>query len=140
MSAVQLHGQETPELVDRLCKERILVTKTLFINGNPSLKAAKDYNPSAFLIEHAGGTLPGGNALDWDWKQVRKFGEAHPLVLAGGLSPINVTDAIQAALPDVVDVSSGVESIPGQKDIRKVRDFVAAVANTKISKIFRKIY
>jgi phosphoribosylanthranilate isomerase len=140
LNAVQLHGQESPALVNRLRKEDILIIKTLFINGEPSLKAAQNYDATAFLVEHSGGRLPGGNAMDWNWGIVKDFGKTHPLVLAGGLTPDNVSDAITACLPEVVDVSSGVESIPGQKDIKKVRNFVAAVANTKINRMYRKIY
>ena len=140
LKAVQLHGQESPDLVNRLLKEDMLVIKALFMGGDPSLKAAKDYNATAFLVEHAGGKLPGGNALDWNWETVKGFGETHPLILAGGISPNNVSDAITASLPDVVDVSSGVESTPGQKDIKKVRALMAAVGGMKIDKIIRKIY
>ena len=140
LKAVQLHGQEPPELVSRLRKEDILVIKALFMGGKPSLKDAPDYQANAFLVEHAGGKLPGGNALNWNWETVKDFGKAHPLILAGGISPDNVSDAIAASLPDVVDVSSGVESTPGQKDIKKVQALVAAVANAKTNKIYRKIY
>ncbi len=140
LNAVQLHGQESPELVGRLAKEGLLVIKALFVDGTPSLSAAPQYDVDAFLVECAGGPLPGGNALDWDWASVRHFGKNYPLVLAGGLSADNIGDAIGAALPDVVDVSSGVESSPGQKDIEKIKSFFRAMDQCKVNKSYRKIY
>lgn len=140
LSAVQLHGQEPPELVRRLADEGLLVIKALFSGGEPSLAAVSQYDAAAFLVECAGGPLPGGNALDWDWASVRHFGEHYPLVLAGGLSADNICEAIAAALPDVVDVSSGVESRPGQKDIEKIKSFFSAMDQCKVHQSFRKIY
>ena len=140
LNAVQLHGQESPELVSRLAKEGLLVIKALFTGGEPSVTAASEYDAAAFLVECAGGPLPGGNALDWDWASVRHFGKNYPLVLAGGLSADNIGDAIAAAMPDVVDVSSGVESSPGQKDIEKIKSFFRAMDQCKVNKSYRKIY
>jgi phosphoribosylanthranilate isomerase len=140
LGAVQLHGRESPDLTRRLRREGLLVIKALFIDGTPPLSAASRYNADAFLVECAGGPLPGGNALHWDWASVRPFGKKYPLVLAGGLSTENIGDAIGAALPDVVDVSSGVESGPGQKDIEKIKSFFSAIDQCKINKSFRKVY
>jgi len=140
LNAVQLHGQESPELVSRLAKEGLLVIKALFTGGEPSITAASKYDAAAFLVECAGGPLPGGNALDWDWASVRNFGKKYPLVLAGGLSADNIGDAIAAAMPDGVDVSSGVESSPGQKDIEKIKSFFRAMDQCKVNKSYRKIY
>lgn len=140
LNAVQLHGQESPELVSRLAKEGLLVIKALFTGGEPSVTAASKYDAAAFLVECAGGPLPGGNALDWDWASVKHFGEQYPLVLAGGLSADNICEAIEAAMPDVVDVSSGVESSPGQKDIEKIKSFFRAMDQCKVNKSFRKVY
>ncbi len=140
LNAVQLHGKESPGLVHRLASQGLLVIKALFMGGEPSLAAAPEYDAAAFLVECAGGPLPGGNALDWDWASVKRFGERFPLVLAGGLSANNVCQAIEAALPDVVDVSSGVESSPGKKDTQKIKSFFRAVNQCQVNKPFRKIY
>lgn len=126
LSAVQLHGHESPELVDRLCREELLVIKGLFMERDPSVEAASDFRASAFLVECGKGVLPGGNAIGWDWGSARSFGEKYPLILAGGLTPENVSEAVAAASPDAVDVSSGVESSPGRKDAAKVAAFVRA--------------
>jgi phosphoribosylanthranilate isomerase len=138
--AVQLHGQESPELVRRLCNENLRVIKALFIDGTPSLKDAKTYPASAFLVECARGKLPGGNAIQWNWDQAKRFGEKHPLIIAGGLSPDNVSHAIKVSSPHAVDVSSGVESSPGYKDIDKVSLFFDAVFRCRVNKKAEKIF
>ncbi len=134
LSAVQLHGKETPELAARLRAERLIVVKALFINGAPSLERAPDYPDAAFLVECAKGPLPGGNAMAWRWDTAKEFGAGRPLVLAGGLSPGNIQDAILDASPDAVDVSSGVESAPGRKDPEKIKAFVERVRAARVVK------
>ena len=140
LSTVQLHGQESPELVRRLRNQNLQVIKALFIDGNPSLKDAENYPASAFLVECGQGRLPGGNALQWNWDQAKSFGEKHPLIIAGGLSPENVSHAIRVSWPHAVDVSSGVESSPGHKDIDKVTLFLNAVFRCSFNKKTEKIF
>jgi phosphoribosylanthranilate isomerase len=125
---VQLHGRETPDLVARLRAEGLCVVKALFAERAPSLDTASAYPASAFLVECGQGPLPGGNAQTWDWARTAAFGKRHPLILAGGLTPENAAQAVRAASPDAVDVSSGVEASPGRKDIRKVSQLIAAVS------------
>ena len=140
LRAVQLHGQESPDLVEALSAEGLIVIKALFVDGRPALDQAARYPASGFLVECAGGPLPGGNALQWTWSDARRISSDRPVVLAGGLSPENVGEAIEAGIPDAVDVSSGVETAPGQKDIDKVTAFCRAVAaNDQITprRIFR---
>ena len=84
LTAVQLHGREAPEVVQKLRQAGLTVVKALFVDGTPPLTAAGDYRASAFLIECAKGALPGGNALTWRWDRARSFGFNHPLILAGG--------------------------------------------------------
>ena len=128
LRGVQLHGQETPELVAALSAEGLVVIKALFVNGTPGLEQAPRYRASAFLVECAGGPLPGGNALQWDWSVARSIPGDVGVVLAGGLTPANVGQAIASGRPDAVDVSSGVERAPGRKDIDQVAAFCRAVA------------
>lgn len=127
VKVAQLHGLESEDLVKRLREEGVRVIKVLFVNGAPALDAAPDYSPSAFLVECAGGILPGGNAKTWDWSVAASFCTEHPVALAGGLNPENVAQAIEAASPDALDVSSGVEASPGRKDLEKVKRFLEAV-------------
>jgi indole-3-glycerol phosphate synthase/phosphoribosylanthranilate isomerase len=127
LSAVQLHGAESPSLVERLRQEGMTVIKALFAKKAPFIADASQYPASAFLVECGQGPLPGGNALAWDWQAAQAVGRPVPLVLAGGLDAANVAAAIGSCLPDAVDVSSGVESTPGRKDLHKAAAFIQAV-------------
>jgi len=130
LSMVQLHGRESPELAVRLTAEGVGVIKALFVGGRPGFEDAPGFEVDGYLVECAKGPLPGGNAMAWDWGAARDFGHLHPLVLAGGLSPDNVAEAICAALPAGIDVSSGVEMSPGRKDPDKVARLITAVQGT----------
>ncbi len=130
LGAVQLHGQEAPELVRRLRAENRHVIKALFSGRAPALNAAPDYHASAFLVECGKGELPGGNALTWNWEEALTVDRTQPLILAGGLDPANIAQAIQKAQPDAVDVSSGVEAKPGRKDLKQVARLIDAVRAT----------
>ena len=112
-------------------REGLFVIKALFADRTPGFEQAAQYAASAFLVECGQGPLPGGNARVWKWSQAASFGERNPLILAGGLSPENAGQAVHAAWPDAVDVSSGVEISPGCKDIRKVEELIAAVATAE---------
>lgn len=140
LRAVQLHGLESSELAEKLLKEKLLVIRGLYVNKEPLIGSADSYRASAYLVECAGGPLPGGNALTWDWGSAAEICRQKPVVLAGGLNPENVCHAIKAALPSAVDVSSGVEAAPGIKDISKVKAFVEAVAKTSLPKNPHKIF
>lgn len=133
LRGVQLHGDESPEMVRLLRAIGLVVLKTFFTNAHPSLARIDEYPATASLVEAAGGPLPGGNALTWDWSVTRGLSRKMPLVLAGGLNPGNVKEAIEGARPDAVDVSSGVEAHPGTKDLEKVRSFLAKVRETPLT-------
>lgn len=126
LTGVQLHGQETQDLIQRLLNENLLVIKGLFIQKKPNISEVSLFKASAYLVECGKGKLPGGNAMAWNWSHALDFGKKHPLILAGGLDPTNIVTAINQCLPDAVDVSSGVEISPGIKDILKVSLFIAA--------------
>jgi phosphoribosylanthranilate isomerase len=140
LTAVQLHGRESPDLVNALLAENILVIKALFTAGAPAFSDAQKYRASAFLVECGKGVLPGGTALTWDWQQARKISETYPVILAGGLSPGNVSQAIAACRPAAVDVSSGVEKAPGIKDLAKVKAFLESVSGCTIEKYLTRIF
>lgn len=145
LNAVQLHGRESPELASRLFNENLVVIKALFVEGEPSLEQAANYEASAYLVECGRGKLPGGNALEWNWEKAKTFGENYPLILAGGLAPENICLALQASAPDAVDVSSSVESGPGRKDLERVKSFIDAVSHCAfeekmIKKNLRRIF
>ena len=125
LTAVQLHGQEPPALVEKLAKKNLLVIKALFAVKKPDLADALLYTAASFcLVEYGKGILPGGNAEAWDYSVSAEMNTRVPLMLAGGLSCENIQHAICLAKPGAVDVSSGVEKIHGVKDIKKVTAFI----------------
>jgi len=128
LQAVQLHGRESPHLASRLAAEGLLVIKARWINGYPSLENAAEYPATAFLVEGRRGKLPGGNALEWDWRAAAGLDKKFPLIVAGGLSPDNVMQAAMQSKACALDVSSGVELRPGCKNLDRVRDFLFQTA------------
>jgi phosphoribosylanthranilate isomerase len=131
LGGVQLHGNESAELVARLRRTfDLTVIKVLFAAKEPRMNDAGRYKPNAFLVEAGKGVLPGGNAETWDWAGAKLLTGAYPTILAGGLCPENLEQAVTACLPDAVDVSSGVESAPGRKDLAKVQRFIDALDRT----------
>jgi phosphoribosylanthranilate isomerase len=127
----QLHGNESPELITGLRNNSSArIIKALFTKKMPQLKDAGKYTVDGYLAECGKGRLPGGNAMAWNWAAAREFARRYPLVLAGGLAPDNVAQAIAACRPDAVDASSSMETVPGQKDLKKVRQFISQVRQT----------
>jgi len=84
--------------------------------------------------------MPGGNAEEWDWSAAEKIRENRPVILAGGLDPDNIAQAVTRAKPDAVDVSSGVEAAPGQKDMGKVKAFLEALSQADLAYPKRRIF
>ena len=143
LTAVQLHGRETPSDVSQLKKDGLRVIKALFQKREPSFQAVSLFRPSAFLLECGKGQLPGGNAEVWNWAGAKMITAFTPMILAGGLTPENVGRAIALSQPQAVDVSSGVEAYPGQKDFSKIKAFVTAVdsmASTGSEEETRRIF
>jgi phosphoribosylanthranilate isomerase len=131
LDMLQLHGAETPK---RVAAIRSIwnrsVMKALPIATADDCTAAALYAPlvDLFLFDAkppAGG-LPGGNALAFDWKLLAGKSFTRPWMLAGGLTPDNVAEAIEISGAQMVDVSSGVESSPGVKSIEKITAFCRA--------------
>ena len=140
LQAVQLHGMESPELVEQIAAEGVLVIKALFSHREPIFKDAANFPAAAFLVECGEGPLPGGNARAWDFSLLKNFRETFPLVLAGGLSIANIGEAIHQSRPDAVDISSGVEREPGKKDLVKVKQFITAVRTVRMATSNRRIF
>lgn len=123
LSAVQLHGHETPEYVARLSSIRSW--KAFRVDWSFQAASLAAYDVDAFLLDGAG-AAPGGNAATFDWARAREAREFGRVILAGGLDPDNVAAAIRAVEPWGVDVASGVESAPGRKDQARMRQFIEA--------------
>jgi indole-3-glycerol phosphate synthase/phosphoribosylanthranilate isomerase len=126
LDVLQLHGQEEPEALDRLPRR---VLKAVRVgDGFMPEEALRYEGRAAGILLDTRSESPGGSGRPFDWSLARRVRErASFLALAGGLTPENVHVALAAVRPDVVDVSSGVESSPGRKDPAKVSAFVEAV-------------
>jgi len=140
LRAVQLHGVESPSTAEAIKKMNVKVIKAIFMNGTPEPSEMVNYNVDAFLLEAPQGPIPGGTGMRWDWSLVKNLSRSYPVILAGGLNPENVTEAINASLTDAVDVSSGVESAPGIKDIDKVSRFIKSVKSCSFHTTRRILY
>ena len=128
LGAVQLHGNESPQLVAQIRKNSVaVVIKALFEKKAPDFSLAATFKPDAFLVECGQGLLPGGNAETWNWTTAATLKTSKPVMLAGGLTAENVVAAANSARPAAVDVSSGVEKTPGRKDVHRVKQLIATV-------------
>ena len=122
LKGAQLHGTESPAAV-RWIAERVGMTIKAFPAGHPGLALAPDYAADLILLDAA---FPGSGQV-FDWRLAQNVPDGTRLVLAGGLTPENVVDAIAQVRPWGVDAATGVEAEPGRKDPRKLRAFIAAV-------------
>ena len=124
LDTLQFHGNESPGYCRRFSQKTI---KAFRVRDAASLKLLPDYETDAWLLDSfasdkLGGT---GSAFNWDLAvEAKKFGRA--IILAGGLNPENVAEAVRRVRPYAVDVSSGVESGPRKKDHVNLRAFVQA--------------
>ncbi|MBP0493839.1 phosphoribosylanthranilate isomerase [Roseomonas indoligenes] len=132
LDMLQLHGAETPERAAALRQRFALpVMKVLGIATPADLDALDAFAPvaDAFLLDAKpppGATLPGGNAVRFDWSLLAGRPIPRPWLLAGGLTPENVAEAVRATGAPGVDVSSGVERARGVKDPARIADFLRA--------------
>lgn len=129
LDLLQLHGEEPPEALEGLSRPAL---KAVRVGPRFTAEEALRYSKTAQGIvvdtRLPGQTLmPGGTGVPFDWSLVANLAEQVPfLMLAGGLSPTNVAEAVRAVRPDAVDVSSGVERMPGRKDPERVKAFIEA--------------
>ena len=140
LDMLQLHGAESPDRVAALrARFGLPVMKAVGIREPADLKqiAAFEEVADQLLIDakpptgglREGGTyLPGGNALSFDWRLIAGRRWARPWMLAGGLTPENVAEAVRLTGASQVDVSSGVERAPGVKDLARITAFIRAAS------------
>lgn len=129
---IQLHGKETP---DRTAEIRDLyglpVIKAIPVARRKDLLQVRPYHDAADIIlfdakppDNVVVTLPGGTGIAFDWSILSGIKVPMPWMLAGGLNPDNVADAITTTRAEMVDVSSGVETGPGLKDPQRIKTFI----------------
>lgn len=133
LDMLQLHGNESPSRVAEVrARYGLPVMKAVGVAGPDDLAVLTDYSLVAdqILVDAKppkGADLPGGNGLAFDWRLLVGRKWLRPWMLAGGLTAENVAEAVRLTGARQVDVSSGVESVPGVKDTSKIAAFVAAV-------------
>jgi phosphoribosylanthranilate isomerase len=137
LDLAQLHGDETPEMLasfnGKAFKAIRLSSSESFDPSVPLRESVTESVDSpAMLIDAAVKGIYGGSGVTADWTAAAELAKKYPLLLAGGLTPENVADAVSQVRPWGVDVASGVESAPGEKDAGKMSAFVKAVKRLEI--------
>jgi phosphoribosylanthranilate isomerase len=130
LDALQLHGSESPEFCRRLAGAGIPFAKAVPVNASKSLAALPNYFTDTIILDSCAGGTFGGTGKPFPWKFAPEFVRHHPrvtVILAGGLTPQNVAEAVRLVRPRGVDVTTGVEASPGRKNASQVRAFIEAV-------------
>ena len=127
LNILQFHGDETPEDCSRY---PVMTLKAFRVKGEETLQQLEAYPTAGYLLDAYVKDSLGGTGATFNWDlavRAQEFGK--PILLAGGLTPDNVADAVRRVQPFGVDVSSGVESEPGRKDPARMKTFVEAAKN-----------
>lgn len=136
LEVIQLHGRESPErLADVRRRYGIETWKAVAVRSRADLAGAARYRGAADRILYDaktpdGAALPGGMGLRFDWRLLDGFRHPLPWALSGGLDEGSVSEAVGMTGATLVDVSSGVESAPGVKDVDKIAAFLLSVARS----------
>ena len=125
LNAIQLHGNEPPNIINKL--KDIKTIKAFRIQNEEDINPITKYKPDAILLDGYSKNQMGGTGTSFDWKIVKKLKTSIPIIVAGGLTHLNVSQAIKIVNPYGVDVSSGVEAAPGNKDKKLIKKFIDAV-------------
>lgn len=136
---LQLHGSETPERVREIARlSGLKVIKAVRVASETDVAAADAFTDGcAFLLFDAkppaddATALPGGNGVPFDWRALTGIADETAYMLSGGLDPDNVSEAVDRTGAPMVDVSSGVERAPGDKDPDLIRDFIQAAKSDR---------
>jgi phosphoribosylanthranilate isomerase len=123
LDMLQFHGKESPEYCAQF-KDSYKIIKAFRIQDKKSLESINNYDVDYYLLDTHVDGLKGGTGKTFDWKLIEGYELLRPVILSGGLTPENVGSAIQNVAPYGVDVSSGVEALPGKKDLKLMKEFV----------------
>lgn len=126
LDILQFHGSETPEYCSSF-KEKYKVIKAFRLKTKDDLKDVNSFDTDYYLFDTYENGSAGGTGKRFDWAILKDFEILRPMILSGGLDPENVERAIKEVAPYGLDVSSGVESAPGKKDIKLLKKFVENV-------------
>ncbi|QPJ65653.1 MAG: phosphoribosylanthranilate isomerase [Candidatus Nitrohelix vancouverensis] len=125
LDAVQLHGDESPSYCKKIRARSVI--KAIRVRGLESLSGLDQYPVAAFLLDAFSESARGGTGKTFDWPLALKAKKAGPVILAGGLTPSNVYQAVRQVKPYAVDICSGVEATPGIKDNKKLEALFKAL-------------
>lgn len=135
LTGVQLHGQESPQFCQDLRRvlPQVELIKALRVRTAETLVHAKAYGSEVdtLLLDAFAATALGGTGETWDWSWVEQFEGDRPWLLAGGLTPQNVSNAVAQTHPTGIDLSSGVETVPGDKNLKLVEQLFRVVQSIK---------
>jgi phosphoribosylanthranilate isomerase len=123
LNALQFHGDEPPGFCQKFAAKSI---KVIRVRDEESLRSAAEYDVDALLLDTYTDESRGGTGRTFDWSLAVRAKEflSLPIILSGGLTTVNVQEAIRRVRPYAVDVASGVEREPGKKDPEKLRKFI----------------
>lgn len=124
LNVLQFHGEEEPDYLKSFHRKTI---KAIRVKTEADLKVIPNYTVQGILLDSKVEGKKGGSGVTFNWNLAVKAKQYGRIILSGGLTPENVTEAIKQVQPYAVDVSSGVESSPGKKDPAKLKAFVDAV-------------
>lgn len=131
ITALQLHGDESPEYCRELARDRYVI-KTLAVANDFDLQTVAAYDVEAVMLDTKHIALRGGTGQVFDWSIAREVNKVVPkLFLAGGLSPDNIEEAIETVRPYAVDACSALEDKPGRKNHDRMRDFMETARSVK---------
>lgn len=123
---VQLHGSESPDFAASL---QLPCIKAFRTDPSFSFALTRGYKAAPILLDGFKEGIHGGTGVVADWERAARIAKERKVILSGGLRPSNIKDAIQTVNPWGVDVSSGVESVPGKKDHKLLKELFAAIAS-----------
>lgn len=129
LDTIQLHGNETPQFCNDI---PFPVIKSFSIQPDSDISELNNFKVQGILLDTWSGQMYGGSGKTFDWNIAKKACEQFDnIILAGGLGPANLEDALRSVGPYAVDLNSGVEIMPGIKNPHKIRDAVKIVRNMK---------
>lgn len=127
LTLVQLNGEEGPSFCGEVARKTgVKVIKAVHVSSAADVHAAEAFRTDFHLFDRRGKGLWGGTGESFDWGLLREHRSGVPAIVAGGLRPENVAEAIAVTRPYAVDVASGVESAPGRKDHAAMTAFFEA--------------
>jgi len=133
LGTVQVHGEFEAEEAEKLREGGLRVVRAIQVGSRHDLKPVGSYPADAFLLDTKAEGVHGGTGKTFDWSLAREARERARIVLAGGLGPDNVAEAIREVRPWAVDASSRLEASPGVKDPALVKRFIEAVREAEVS-------